>query len=95
MSNLRANLTKYLDQELKNIVSSDSQKTEPSASFERVLQRAAIHMQSSDNIEINGASVLVSLFSERESHAVYFLQKQEMTRLDAINFISNGICPGT
>ena len=91
LSNLRANLTKYLDQELKDIVSSHSKKTEPSASFERVLQRAAIHMQSSDNIEINGASVLVSLFSERESHAVYFLQKQEMTRLDAINFISHGI----
>ena len=91
LNNLRNNLTKYIDQELKNIISSHSQKAEPSASFQRVLQRAAVHMQSSDNNEINGASVLVSLFSERESHAVFFLQRQEMTRLDAINFISHGI----
>ena len=65
--NLKNNLVRYLNEDLKNIISPHSQKAEPSASFQRVLQRAAIHMQSSDNSEINGASVLVSLFSERES----------------------------
>ena len=91
LKNLKTSLTGYIDKELNNIVSLHSQNAEPSASFQRVLQRAAVHVQSSDNIEINGAGVLVALFSERESHAVYFLQKQEMTRLDAINFISHGI----
>jgi len=89
--NLKNNLVRYLNEDLKNIISPHSQKAEPSASFQRVLQRAAIHMQSSDNIKINGASVLVSIFSERESHAVYFLQTQDMSRLDALNFISHGI----
>lgn len=91
LRNLKTNLTTYIDKELKNIISSHSQKAEPSASFQRVLQRAALHMQSSENVEVNGASVLVSIFSERESHAVYFLQEQQMTKLDAINFISHGI----
>jgi len=93
-NNLKSDLVNYLNGELKNIVSPHSQKAEPSASFQRVLQRAAIHMQSSDNIKINGASVLVSIFSERESHAVYFLQTQDMSRLDALNFISHGIKKG-
>ena len=95
LTNLKTNLTEYLNKELKNIVASHSQEAEPSASFQRVLQRAAIHMQSSEGAKIDGSNVLVSLFSERESHAVYFLQKQEMTRLDAINFISHGIEKGT
>ena len=63
----------------------------PTAGFQRVVQRAAIHVQSSGRDEVTGANVLVALFSERESHAVYFLQLQDMTRLDAVNFISHGI----
>ena len=63
----------------------------PTAGFQRVLQRAAIHVQSSGREEVTGANVLVAMFSERESHAVYFLQEQDMTRLDAVNYISHGI----
>src|SRR6185503_14790888 len=63
----------------------------PTAGFQRVLQRAAIHVQSSGRDEVTGANLLFALFSERESHAVYFLQEQEMTRLDAVNYISHGI----
>ena len=91
IENLKISLIKYLDEELKNITSAVTQEAEPSASFQRVLQRTASHVYSSSNKKINGANVLVSIFSERESHAVYFLQKQDMSRLDAVNFISHGI----
>ena len=91
VENLKISLIKYLDEELKSITSATSQEAEPSASFQRVLQRTASHVYSSSNKKINGANVLVSIFSERESHAVYFLQKQDMSRLDALNFISHGI----
>ena len=91
IGNLKISLIKYLDDELKSITSATSQEAEPSASFQRVLQRTASHVYSSSNKKINGANVLVSIFSERESHAVYFLQKQDMSRLDALNFISHGI----
>jgi len=91
IKNLKISLIKYLDQELKDITSAISQEAEPSASFQRVLQRTASHVYSSSIKKINGANVLVSIFSERESHAVYFLQKQDMSRLDALNFISHGI----
>ena len=91
IENLKISLIKYLDEELKNITSAATQEAEPSASFQRVLQRTASHVYSSSNKKINGANVLVSIFSERESHAVYFLQKQDMSRLDALNFISHGI----
>ena len=63
----------------------------PTAGFQRVVQRAILHVQSSGREEVTGANVLVALFSERESHAVYFLQQQDMTRLDAVSFISHGI----
>lgn len=63
----------------------------PTAAFQRVIQRAAIHVQSTGRDEVTGANVLVALFAERESHAVYFLQLQDMTRLDAVNFLSHGI----
>jgi ATP-dependent Clp protease ATP-binding subunit ClpA len=63
----------------------------PTASFQRLLQRAAIHVQSSGREEVNGANALVAMFAERESHAVNFLQQQDMTRFDAVNFISHGI----
>jgi ATP-dependent Clp protease ATP-binding subunit ClpA len=88
---LRSNLTDYLDNELSNLVSSRPEDAKPTAGFQRVLQRAAIHVQSSGREEVTGANVLVALFSERESHAVYFLQEQDMTRFDAVNYISHGI----
>src|SRR5687768_3401694 len=88
---LRRDLSDYVDNQLGNIVGSHHAEAKPTAGFQRVLQRAAIHVQSSGREEVTGANLLVALFSERESHAVYFLQEQEMTRLDAVNYISHGI----
>ena len=88
---LRETIAEYLDNELANLITSRMEDAKPTASFQRVLQRAAIHVQSSGREEVTGANVLVALFSERESHAVYFLQQQDMTRLDAVNYISHGI----
>jgi ATP-dependent Clp protease ATP-binding subunit ClpA len=88
---LRQELIRYLDGDLAGLVSSRGEDAKPTAGFQRVLQRAAIHVQSSGRDEVTGANVLVALFSERESHAVYFLQQQEMSRLDAVNYISHGI----
>ncbi|MGE5537201.1 MAG: ATP-dependent Clp protease ATP-binding subunit ClpA [Gemmatimonas sp.] len=88
---LRDSLVSFLDNELKSLTLSRPEDAKPTAGFQRVLQRAAIHVQSSGREEVTGANVLVALFSERESHAVFFLQEQEMTRLDAVNYISHGI----
>ncbi|HLY55030.1 MAG TPA: Clp protease N-terminal domain-containing protein, partial [Stellaceae bacterium] len=88
---LRRELTNYVDNDLASLVSSHIEDAKPTASFQRVLQRAAIHVQSSGREEVTGANVLVAMFAERESHAVYFLQEQEMTRFDAVNYISHGI----
>ena len=88
---LRDSLVGFIDNELKNLTLSRPEDAKPTAGFQRVLQRAAIHVQSSGREEVTGANVLVALFSERESHAVFFLQEQEMTRLDAVNYISHGI----
>jgi ATP-dependent Clp protease ATP-binding subunit ClpA len=88
---LRRDLTGYVDNELVNLVSNHVEDAKPTASFQRVLQRAAIHVQSSGREEVTGANVLVAMFAERESHAVYFLQEQDMTRFDAVNYISHGI----
>src|SRR5690242_367587 len=88
---LRRDLTDYVDNQLGNIVGSHHNEAKPTAGFQRVLQRAAIHVQSSGREEVTGANILVALFSERESHAVFFLQEQEMSRLDAVNYISHGI----
>ena len=88
---LRADLTRYIDVELQNLVHPAAEDAKPTSSFQRVLQRAAIHVQSSGREEVTGANVLVALFSERESNAVYYLQEQEMTRFDAVNYISHGI----
>ncbi|CAK0744891.1 ATP-dependent Clp protease ATP-binding subunit ClpA [uncultured Gammaproteobacteria bacterium] len=89
---LRRELIEYLDTELVNlVVKSGEVPGKPTSGFQRVLQRAAIHVQSSGREEVTGANVLVALFSERESHAVYFLHEQEMTKLDAVNYISHGI----
>ncbi|MBO20846.1 MAG: ATP-dependent Clp protease ATP-binding subunit ClpA [Rhodospirillaceae bacterium] len=91
MDHLRRDLSQYIDEELSSLITSRTEEPKPTAGFQRVLQRAAIHVQSSGREEVTGANVLVAIFSERESHAVYFLQQQEMTRLDAVNYISHGI----
>ena len=91
LEQLRGQLVDYIDNDLSNLISRSASDAKPTAGFQRVLQRAAIHVQSSGREEVTGANVLVALFSERESHAVYFLQEQEMSRLDAVNYISHGI----
>ena len=88
---LKTNLREYIDQELDNLVSEDREDAKPTAGFQRVIQRAVIHVQSSGREEVTGANVLVAIFAERESHAAYFLQEQDMTRYDAVNYISHGI----
>ncbi len=88
---LRAQLTDFLDHELSGLVVDGVVDAKPTAGFQRVIQRAAIHVQSSGRSEVTGANVLVALFSERESHAVHFLQEQHMSRLDAVNYIAHGI----
>ncbi len=91
MGDLREQLEQYLDHELGYLTAPEGEEAKPTTAFQRVLQRAAIHVQSSGREEVTGANVLVALFSERESHAVYFLQEQDMTRFDAVNYISHGI----
>ena len=91
LQDLRENLIHYLESELTYLVNRAAEESKPTTAFQRVLQRAAIHVQSSGREEVTGANVLVALFSERESHAVYFLQEQDMTRFDAVNYISHGI----
>ena len=88
---ISGDLTEYLDNELSNLTVEHGEDPKPTASFQRVVQRAAIHVQSSGRQEVTGANVLVAMFSERESHAVFYLQEQEMSRFDAVNYISHGI----
>ena len=89
---LRADLERYIDEELSSLIMDDGEgRVQPTAAFQRVVQRAILHVESSGRDEVTGANVLVSVFSERESHAAYFLQEQEMTRYDAVNFISHGV----
>jgi ATP-dependent Clp protease ATP-binding subunit ClpA len=91
LPDLRDQLETYIDNEFTELVNLEVEEAKPTTAFQRVLQRAAIHVQSSGRDEVTGANVLVALFSERESHAVYFLQEQDMTRFDAVNYISHGI----
>ncbi len=89
---LRGKLIDYLDNDLDNLVVDQQQsEAQPTAGFQRVIHRAVVHVQSSGREEVTGANVLVAIFAERESHAAYFLQEQEMTRFDAVNYISHGI----
>ncbi len=88
---LKRNLSSYLESELENLVTDGGEDSKPTAGFQRVIQRAVIHVQSSGREEVTGANVLVAIFAERESHAAYFLQEQDMTRYDAVNYISHGI----
>ncbi|MDI6837666.1 MAG: ATP-dependent Clp protease ATP-binding subunit ClpA [Rhizobiaceae bacterium] len=88
---LRKTVSDYVDNELSNLVTGYDEDSKPTSGFQRVIQRAVIHVQSSGREEVTGANVLVAIFAERESHAAYFLQEQEMTRYDAVNYISHGI----
>ncbi|KQZ00668.1 ATP-dependent Clp protease ATP-binding subunit ClpA [Pseudolabrys sp. Root1462] len=91
LEKLRRSLVAYLESELENLITDGSEDSKPTAGFQRVIQRAVIHVQSSGREEVTGANVLVAIFAERESHAAYFLQEQDMTRYDAVNYISHGI----
>jgi len=91
LSALKSDVTQYLDEDLSSLVVEEFEEARPTAGFHRVIQRAVIHVQSSGREEVTGANALVALFAERESHAVYFLQERDMTRYDAVNYISHGI----
>ena len=92
LGDLRSTLTRFVDNDLDTLVfDSESAEAAPSTGVQRVIQRAAIHVQSSGRSEVTGANVLVAIFNERESHAAYFLQDQNMTRYDAVNYLSHGI----
>jgi ATP-dependent Clp protease ATP-binding subunit ClpA len=88
---LKKTVTEYIDNELSSLVTGYDEDSKPTSGFQRVIQRAVIHVQSSGREEVTGANVLVAIFAERESHAAFFLQEQEMTRYDAVNYISHGI----
>ncbi|TNC74695.1 ATP-dependent Clp protease ATP-binding subunit ClpA [Rubellimicrobium roseum] len=92
LKELRKNLEDFIDDDLSTLVTDvEGSEAVPTAAFQRVIQRAAIHVQSSGRTEVTGANVLVAIFAERESNAAYFLQEQDMTRYDAVNFIAHGV----
>ena len=92
LDDLRKTLTEFVDDDLSTLVTDvEGSEAVPTAAFQRVIQRAAIHVQSSGRTEVTGANVLVAIFAERESNAAYFLQEQDMTRYDAVNFIAHGV----
>src|SRR5687768_266182 len=91
---LREAVRAYLDNELEALKIEGETDPSPTSGFQRVVQRAILHVQSSGRDEVTGANVLVALFSERESYAVYFLQQQDMSRLDAVTYISHGVGKG-
>ena len=89
---LRQSLVEFVEEDLANLITDiEGSEAVPTAAFQRVIQRAAIHVQSSGRNEVTGANVLVAIFAERESNAAYFLQEQDMTRYDAVNFIAHGV----
>ena len=94
LGELSDTVTHYLDTELDSLKVSGSVDPSPTSGFQRVVQRAILHVQSSGKEEVTGANVLVALFSERESYAVYFLQQQDMSRLDAVSYLSHGVGKG-
>ena len=91
LAKLREDLVAYLEESTPTLPAKDERETQPTLGFQRVLQRAVFHVQSSGKKEVTGANVLVAIFGERESQAVYFLNKQSITRLDIVNYISHGI----
>ncbi len=94
LNELRDAVRLYLDNELEALKVEGETEPSPTSGFQRVVQRAILHVQSSGRDEVTGANVLVALFSERESYAVYFLQQQDMSRLDAVSYISHGVGKG-
>ncbi len=88
---LRRDLSKFISEHTPTVAGVDDIDTQPTLGFQRVIQRAILHVQSSGRKEVNGANVLVAIFGEKDSHAVYYLHKQGVTRLDVVNFISHGI----
>ncbi len=88
---LRADLEEAIEKSVVKLDLDDGRDTQPTLGFQRVLQRAVYHVQSSGKKEVTGANVLVAIFGEKDSHAVYFLNKQDVTRLDAVNYLSHGI----
>ncbi len=91
IGSLRKLIIDFLKNDLASLVVPDLEEAKPTAGFQRVVHRAAIHVQSAGKTQVTGCNVLVALFSERESHAVYFLQEHEVTRLDIVNYISHGV----
>ncbi len=92
LEELKQTLVEFIDDDLSTLVTEvEGNEAVPTAAFQRVIQRAAIHVQSSGRTEVTGANVLVAIFAERESNAAFFLQEQEMTRYDAVNFIAHGV----
>lgn len=91
VDDLRRELTAFITEHTPTLSGNDEIDTQPTLGFQRVIQRAILHVQSSGKKEVTGANVLVAIFGEKESHAVYFLQKQEVSRLDVVNYISHGI----
>jgi ATP-dependent Clp protease ATP-binding subunit ClpA len=91
LDKLKKELTGFLDETTPLLPQNDNRETQPTLGFQRVLQRAVFHVQSSGKKEVTGANVLVAIFSEQESQAAYFLNKQDITRLDVVNYISHGI----
>ncbi len=92
LEELRQTLTEFIDDDLSTLITEvEGSEAVPTAAFQRVIQRAAIHVQSSGRSEVTGANVLVAIFAERESNAAFFLQEQDMTRYDAVNFIAHGV----
>ena len=92
---LKAEIQGYLDNELRHIIVKDSDDVKPTTSFTRVIQRAEIHVQTSNkDVDVTSANVLVAIFSERESHAVYFLNKVNLSRYDVVNYLSHGFPKG-
>ncbi|WP_341367388.1 ATP-dependent Clp protease ATP-binding subunit ClpA [Yoonia sp. BS5-3] len=92
LDDLRKDLDEFIEDDLSTLITDvEGSEAVPTAAFQRVIQRAAIHVQSSGRSEVTGANVLVAIFAERESNAAYFLQEQEMTRYDAVNFIAHGV----
>ncbi|MEQ1712946.1 MAG: Clp protease N-terminal domain-containing protein, partial [Hyphomicrobium sp.] len=91
LETLKVRITEYLDSELGSPAAKGATDAQPTTGFQRVIHRAVVHVQSSGREEVTGANVLVAIFAERESHAAFFLQEQEMTRFDAVQYISHGI----
>ena len=91
LDHLRMSLTEHLSQNMQALGGEDEIQTQPSIGFQRVLQRAIVHVQSSGKDDVTGANVIVALFSEQDSHAAYFLDEQDVTRFDVVSYISHGI----